>query len=119
MSDEQQDREADGGGRRGLPGRGSVKERTLAVLVRLAAKAPVHQLARRHTMRAENIEGWCDDATGVNADARSQGPGRAPRAIELEREDRELKATVTDLSIDKARQLQPVARHPTEPARSC
>ena len=118
MSDEQKDREVVEGAQRGRPGRRSVEDRTQAVLELLAGKATVDQLARRFGVRAETIEGWRDDAMGGIAEAMRRGSGRTPREIELEREVRELKAAVTDLSIEKALLKRAVESRPTGPARS-
>jgi transposase-like protein len=86
----------------------------------MSGKATVDQLARRFGVRPETIEGWRTDALGGIAEALRRGTGRTQREIELERENRELRDTVTDLSVDKAllkRELDK-CRPPSLPARS-
>lgn len=118
MSEEQKDREVVDGVQRGRPGRRSVEERTEAVLDLMAGKATVDQLARRYGVRAETIEGWREDAMRGITEALRRGSGKTPRELELERENRELKAAVTDLSIEKALLKRAVESRPTVPARS-
>ena len=117
---ENKDRPEENGAQRGRPGRRSAADRTAAVLELMAGKATVDQLARRFGVRPETIEGWRQDALGGIEQAMRQGSGRSAREAELEREVRNLRAAVTDLSIDKAllkRELDK-CRPPSVPARS-
>lgn len=117
---ENKDRPEENGAQRGRPGRRSAADRTAAVLELMAGKATVDQLARRFGVRPETIEGWRQDALGGIEQAMRQGSGRSAREAELEREVRDLRAAVTDLSIDKAllkRELDK-CRPPSGPARS-
>ena len=103
-----------------MAGRRSAADRRAAALELMAGKATVDQLARRFGVRPETIEGWRQDALGGIEQAMRQGSGRSAREAELEREVRNLRAAVTDLSIDKAllkRELDK-CRPPSVPARS-
>lgn len=122
MSEEKSDKDRDevDGAQRGRPGRRSVEDRKAAVLELISGKATVDQLARRFGVRPETIEGWRTDALAGIEEALRRGTGRTPREVELEKENRELRDTVTDLSIDKAllkRELDK-CRPPSGPARS-
>ena len=90
------------GALRGRPGRRSVEERKTAVLELISGKATVDQLARRYGVRPDTIEGWRVDALAGIEESLRRGTGRTQREVELEKENRELRDTVTDLSIDKA-----------------
>lgn len=108
------------GGQRGRSGRRGVQDRKDAVLQRLAGKAPVDPLARQYGVRPESVEGWRADALSGVEEAPRRGGGPTPRVRELEREVRDLRAAVTDPSIDKAllkRELDR-CRPPSGPAGS-
>lgn len=124
MSEQQQgvaeDRPEADGGQRGRPGRRSVEERRSAVLELISGKATVDQLARRYGVKADTVEGWRQDALDGLEGALRRGTGRTARELELEKENRELRGAVTDLSIEKAilkRELDK-CRPPSVPARS-
>lgn len=103
---------------RGRPGRRSVSERQEAVLALFAGKATVDQLATRFGVLPSTIEQWRADALeGIDAAFR-QG-AKTPRERELERENKELRAAVTDLSIRNALIDQALKmRRPSPPGRS-
>ena len=110
------------GGQRGRPGRRSVEERRSAVLELISGKATVDQLARRYGVEPETVEAWRQDAMDGLEAALRRGTGRTARELELEleKENRELRGAVTDLSIEKAilkRELDK-CRPPSVPARS-
>ncbi len=108
------------GGQRGRPGRRSVEDRRSAVLELIGGKATVDQLARRYGVKSETVEGWRQDALEGLEAALRRGTGRTGRELELEKENRELRGAVTDLSIEKAilkRELDK-CRPPSVPARS-
>ena len=118
MSQDEKDREEVDGGQRGRPGRRSVGERTQAVMELLAGKATIDQLARRSGVRSETIEGWREDALAGISEALRRGSGKTARESDLERENRDLKAAVTQLSIEGAILTRAVESRPTVPARS-
>jgi hypothetical protein len=71
-------------------------------------------------VRPETVEGWRADALARVEEAMRRGGGPSPRERDLEREVRDLRAAVADLSIDKAllkRELDK-CRPPSGPARS-
>ena len=122
MSEEKVDNDRDevDGAQRGRPGRRSVEERKAAVLELISGKATVDQLGRRFGVTPETIEGWRVDALAGIVEALRRGTGRTQREVALERENRELRDTVTDLSIDKAllKREPDKCRPPSGPARS-
>jgi transposase-like protein len=90
------------------------------VLELMGGKATVDQLARRYGVKPETVEGWRQDAMDGLEAALRRGNGRSGRELELEKENRELRGAVTDLSIEKAilkRELDK-CRPPSVPARS-
>lgn len=107
---------------RGRPGRRSAVDREEAVLELLSGKASVDQLARRFGVQPETIEGWRTEALEGMRAAMRRGTGRSAREAELERENKLLRATVTDSAIAQAllkRALEEERKaRPMEPARS-
>jgi len=102
---------------RGRPGRRSAEERKQAVLDLLAGKATVDQLARRYGVFPSTVEGWRDEALKAVESAFKTGSKRSHDAA-LARENRDLKAAVTELSIQNALLKQAQALRPYPPARS-
>lgn len=107
---------------RGRPGRRSAEDREGAVLDLLAGKASVDQLARRFGVLPMTVEGWRQEALEGVRLAMRRGTGRSEREVELERENRMLRETVTEGAIAQAllkRALEEERKsRPTQPARS-
>ena len=103
------------------PGRRSVDERQQAVLELFAGKATVDQLARRFGVKPETIESWRLEALEAMREGFRRG-SKSPRERELERENSQLKAAVTESSIAQAllkRELEAArSANPSRPARS-
>jgi transposase-like protein len=107
---------------RGRPGRRSAADREEAVLELLGGKATVDQLARRFGVMPETIEGWRAEALEGLREAMRRGSGRTEKEVELERENKLLRDTVTEGAIAQAllrRALEEERKaRPTPPARS-
>lgn len=107
---------------RGRPGRRSAADREEAVLELLSGKATVDQLARRFGVMPETIEGWRAEALEGLREAMRRGTGRTEKEVELERENKLLRDTVTEGAIAQAllkRALEEARKaRPTPPARS-
>lgn len=102
---------------RGRPGRRTVSERQEAVLALFAGKATVDQLAKQFGVLPSTIEQWRADAVqGIDAAFR-QG-AKTARERELERENKDLRRAVTDLSIRNALIDQALKNRPSPPGRS-
>jgi transposase-like protein len=102
---------------RGRPGRRSAEERKQAVLDLFAGKASVDQLARRYGVLPSTVEGWRDEALAAMDSAFKTG-GKRKEDAAIARENRDLKAAVTELSIQNALLKQAQALRPYPPARS-
>lgn len=102
---------------RGRPGRRTAEERKQAVLELFAGKATVDQLARRYGVYPSTVEGWRDEALQAVEGAFKRGK-KDKRDRAMERENRDLKAAVTELSIQNALLKQAQALRPYPPARS-
>ncbi|MNY47418.1 Transposase [compost metagenome] len=102
---------------RARPGRRSAEERKQAVLELFAGKATVDQLARRYGVYPATVEGWRDEALAAVENAFKTG-GKRKEDAALLRENRDLKAAVTELSIQNALFKQAQALRPYPPARS-
>lgn len=102
---------------RGRPGRRTAEERKEAVLELFAGKATVDQLARRYGVYPSTIESWRDEALQAVEGAFKRGK-KDKRDRALERENRDLRTTVTELSIQNALLKQAQALRPYPPARS-
>src|SRR5437867_10294361 len=87
---------------RGRPGRRTVAERADAVLSVLAGKASVDEVARRYGVLPATVEGWRQAAVEAVSSAMRQGSAKTAQELALEKECRELRAVVSDLSISKA-----------------
>jgi len=103
---------------RGRPGRRTAVERTEAVLALLAGKASVDDIARRYGVLPATVEGWREAALAGVEGALRQGTGKSPREVELEKECRQLRAVVSDLSIRAALMERALKEVPSRPARS-
>lgn len=103
---------------RGRPGRRTMAERADAVLALLAGKASLDELARRYGVLASTVEGWRETALEAVQSAMRKGSGKTARELELEKECRELRAVVSDLSIRAALMERALKEHPSRPARS-
>ena len=107
---------------RGRPGRRSAEDREEAVLALLAGKASVDQLARRFGVHASTVEGWRTEALEGLRGALRRGTGRSEREVELEKENKLLRKTVTDGAIVQALLKTALEeerkKRPTRPARS-
>ena len=107
---------------RGRPGRRSAEDREEAVLALLAGKASVDQLARRFGVHASTVEGWRTEALEGLRGALRRGTGRSEREVELEKENKLLRKTVTDGAIVQALLKTALEeerkKRPTGPARS-
>lgn len=87
-----------------------------------SGKATVDQIGRRLGVHAATVEGWRQDGlTGVG-EALRRGSGKSPRELELERENRDLRAVVTQTAIQKCLLEQALEaerqRRPIVPVRS-
>jgi transposase-like protein len=112
----------DGADARARPGRRTTQERLDAVLELFSGKATVDQIGRRLGVHAATVEGWRQDGlTGVG-EALRRGSGKSPRELELERENRDLRAVVTQTAIQKCLLEQALEaerqRRPIVPVRS-
>lgn len=103
---------------RGRPGRRTGAERAEAVLALLSGKASVDEIARRYGVLASTVEGWRQAAVQAVGSAMRQGTGKSPHELELEKECRQLRAVVSDLSISKALLERALKEFPSRPARS-
>lgn len=106
---------------RGRPGRRTAADRRTAVLELLSGKATVDQLARRFGVLPSTIEGWRPDALEGLAEALRRGTGKSARALELEREVRDLREALTDTTIQLSlvqRAIGVEGARPPRPARS-
>lgn len=102
---------------RGRPGRRTAEQRKQAVLELFAGKATVDQLARRYGVYPSTIESWRDEALEAVDGAFKRGK-KDKRDRSLERENRDLRTTVTELRIQNALLKQTQALRPYPPARS-
>lgn len=106
---------------RGRPGRRSGEERKVAVLELLSGKASVDQVATRFGVLPETVERWRSEAIKAVEAAMRRG-AKSPEERQLERENRELRQTLADVSIREAllrRALEEERKNrPTRPARS-
>jgi transposase-like protein len=106
---------------RGRPGRRSAEERKGAVLELLSGKASVDQVATRFGVLPETVERWRSEALEAVEAAMRRG-AKSPEERQLERENRELRQTLADVSIREAllrRALEEERKNrPTRPARS-
>ncbi len=104
---------------RGRSGRFSVEERRSAVMELPSGKASVDQLSRHYGVKPETIEGWRVAAVGAIDEALRRGAGKGSRELELERENRILKDTLTRQTM-KSELLERAleGRLPTVPGRS-
>ena len=92
------------------------------MLALMAGKASVDQLAQRFGVHEATIIGWRDEALAGLRVALRRGEARSDREVELERENRLLRETVTDGAIAQAllkRALDEERKgRPTPPAKS-
>lgn len=93
-------------------------ERTEAVLALLAGKASIDDIARRYGVLPCTVEGWREAALSGVETALRQGTGKSPRVVELEKECRQLRAVVSDLSIRAALMERALKEVPSRPVRS-
>lgn len=87
---------------RSRPGRRTNEERKAAVLELLSGKASVDQLAQRHGVLPETVEGWRAAALeGIEEALRfgPSGPSKSEREKELERELKDARHAVTESAI--------------------
>lgn len=108
---------------RGRPGRRSHAERHQAVLEVLSGKASVDQVALALGVHARTVEQWREQALAGMEEALLRGDAASPRERELERENRELRSTLQDVSVryaiaQKAVDEWAARSRPTRPARS-
>lgn len=103
---------------RGRPGRRTGAERAEAVLALLSGKASVDEVARRYGVLASTVEGWRQAAIEAVGAAMRQGSGKTAHELELEKECKQLRAVVSDLSISKALMERALKEFPSRPARS-
>lgn len=110
-------------GARGRPGRRSAAERRDAVLQVLSGKASVDQVAHRLGVRPETVEAWRDLAVRGIEGVLAAGDTGSARERELEREVRDLRDALADVSVKYAvakkgiEEWKRTAR-PSKPARS-
>lgn len=84
---------------RGRPGRRTAQERKAAVLDILSGKAGVEQVAIRLGVTEATVNGWKEDALeALGATVRRDG--KSAREQELERENKKLRAAVTESAIE-------------------
>ena len=104
---------------RGRPGRRSAEDREEALL---AGHASVDPLARRFGVHASTVEGWRAEALEGLRVALRRGTGRSEREVELEKENKLLRKTVTDGAIVQALLKTALEeerkKRPARPARS-
>jgi len=90
------------------------------VLELMAGKATVDQLARRYGVKPETVEKWREHAMSGVEEALRRGQ-KSKRERVLEQEVGELRAVVTDLSIDREllkREVDKLKGGPTRRGRS-
>jgi transposase-like protein len=108
---------------RGRPGRRTTAERVDAVLLLLAGKASVDQLARKYGVLPATVNGWKDEALKGLEESLRRGDGPSQRERELERELEQLKSVVGQLSIERALAMKAIdewkrSSRPSRPGRS-
>lgn len=103
---------------RGRPGRRSAEDRTHAVLELLSGKATIDQIARRLGVSEATVNGWRDEAAQAIEGAFRRGTARTPREVDLERENKELRTVVTDLTIENTVMKRALDSRPSKPGRS-
>lgn len=102
---------------RGRPGRRTAEDRKAAVLDILSGKASVEQVAIRLGVTEETVNGWKEDALeAIGANFRRDG--KTDREKELERENKKLRAAVTESAIEIALIKQAIANRPSQPGKS-
>lgn len=71
------------------------------MLALFAGKASVDQLARRYGVLPGTVEGWRTEALAAIEDSFRQG-GKSPRERDLERENKQLHAALSDVTVRQA-----------------
>ena len=102
---------------RGRPGRRSAEDRERAVLDLLSGKASIDQVARRHGVLPQTVEGWRDEALLAVSAAMKKKPGKSGRERELEKELNSLKSAFTDLAIRHELVTNALSSRPSKPGK--
>lgn len=116
-SRKQPDNQPEDGTFRGRPGRRTAEERKTAVLEVLSGKASVEQVAIRFGVTEETVNGWREDALEAIGSA-FRRDGKSAREQELERENRKLRAAITESAIEVALIKQALSGRPSQPGKS-